>query len=96
MAQFNVGRVGATVAAVKFCHDSGISMILDIIYRHTLGQWGDVSPEIHVANDIAIRIGGPLISMYTFELGKVYVITDSDRSHTSVMLVEEYETKIAD
>jgi hypothetical protein len=91
MARFSLGRIIATQAAIQFCSDNGVSIILDIVYRHAFGQWGDVDPESHVANDLAVRMRGAIVSAYRFELGRIVVVTDADRIVTTIMTADECE-----
>ncbi len=90
MSKFNLGRVTSSDGAVQFCRDNGLSMVLDIIFPHSLGEWGDVTDGHREANEDALRDGGQLVSIYTFPLGKVRVITTADRTSTYVLLEDEY------
>ena len=59
--------------------------------RHALGDWGDVTGDDGVANDEALKNEGRLFSAYHGSDGlKFWVITESDRSATTVMLPEDY------
>ncbi len=59
--------------------------------RHSAGDWGDVCDDDRVANELAIKEGDRLFSVYTKEgLPKIWVITEWDRSVTTVLLPEEY------
>ena len=61
------------------------------IARHANGDWGDVCPEDKKANDDALRVGARLLSVYHTSSGrKFWVITEADRSATTVLLPEEY------
>ena len=64
--------------------------------RHITGDWGDLPKEDREMNDYAIemeRRGKPsdrLMSAYTIRGVRVWIITEYDRSHTTVLLPEEY------
>lgn len=59
--------------------------------RHLAGDWGDVCDEDRVANELAIKEGDRLLSVYTKEgLPKIWIITEWDRSATTVLFPEEY------
>ena len=61
------------------------------IARHARGDWGDLCSEDKVANDDAIRVGTRLLSAYHTHSGrKFWIITEADRSITTVLLPEEY------
>lgn len=65
--------------------------ILRAIYRHRKGDWGEVCPEDSTANDQALKTGGRLLSRFTSSKGVVFwIITEADRSVTTVLLPEEY------
>ena len=58
---------------------------------HSRGDWGQVVPEDWEANDAALRLNDRLFSVYHDRIGtKFYVITEHDRSVTTVLLPEEY------
>ena len=60
--------------------------------RHVRGDWGDeLCPEDMKANDDALRDGERLLSRYAVGKGiSIYIITEWDRSATTVLLPEEY------
>lgn len=59
--------------------------------RHLSCDWGDLPPEDEAQNERALREGGRLFSRYTTEDGTAYyVITEADRSVTTVLLSSEY------
>ena len=61
------------------------------IARHASGDWGDVCPEDKQANDDASKVGARLLSAYHTGSGqKFWIITEADRSATTVLLPEEY------
>ena len=61
------------------------------IARHASGDWGDLCPEDQQANDDALRVGARLLSAYHTDCGrKFWIITEADRSATTVLLPEEY------
>lgn len=59
--------------------------------RHLAGDWGDVCDEDRVANDLALQDGDRLLSAYQKEgLPKIWIITEWDRSCTTVLFPDEY------
>lgn len=59
--------------------------------RHSLGDWGDVCREDWQTNDQALRDGERLLSIYhTLNGTKFYIITEADRSATTILLPSEY------
>jgi hypothetical protein len=87
--RFPLGQVVATPGAVGL--DVDFSRFLD---RHSCGDWGIVDEEDWAANDAALRDGGRLVSSYNVihRTGNtiVWIITEADRSRTTVLLPEDY------
>lgn len=61
-----------------------------LIWRHSTGDWGDLDPEDKQANEDAVELGNRILSAYQFQGHKVWIITEADRSETTVLLPEEY------
>ncbi|HYV38109.1 MAG TPA: hypothetical protein VE988_20655 [Gemmataceae bacterium] len=57
--------------------------------RHSQGNWGDLLPEDAIAIDLALRHGGRLFSAYGLGRDRFWIITEPDRSLTSVLLAED-------
>lgn len=65
--------------------------ILQAISRHAAGDWGDICEEDAKLNNQALKEGDRLFSAYTSSNGiRFYVITEADRSATTVLLPDEY------
>ena len=59
--------------------------------RHHRGDWGDLDEEDKQTNDQALIDGGRLFSAYHSAQGiKIWIITEADRSATTVLLPSEY------
>jgi hypothetical protein len=58
--------------------------------RHVSGDWGDLGDDDKQLNDQALIDNGRLLSAYVVAGQKLYVITEHDRSVTTMMLAEEY------
>jgi hypothetical protein len=86
---FQMGRLVATQGAIAFCDQHLISMI-SLVRRHLRGDWGDLSHDDKKANDQAVLHGSRILSAYVFCQGKVWIITECDRSVTTVLLPSEY------
>jgi len=65
--------------------------IAQMIRRHGTGDWGELSAEDVTANAEALKDGDRLMSSYTdvFDF-KVWVITEADRSVTTILLPSDY------
>lgn len=63
----------------------------EFLLRHKHGDWGDLPPEDVQENERALRVGSRLFSAYrTRTDAKLWVITEWDRSVTTLLLPEEY------
>ena len=65
--------------------------VFTALRRHACGDWGDLCLEDHAANNEALREGGRLLSIYRSSAGvKFWILTEADRTGTTVLLPEEY------
>jgi hypothetical protein len=64
--------------------------IADGVTRHARGDWGDISPEDAAENELALREGFRLFSAYGRGDRRFWIITEADRSVTTVLLPEDY------
>lgn len=65
--------------------------VLKALRRHLSVDWGDCSPDDAAANDEALRHGARVFSVFHTEQGTTFwIITEADRSATTVFLPEEY------
>lgn len=88
-AKFPVGQVYFTRGVLEQLADSGA--VFAGLARHAAGDWGDVCEEDKRLNDAALLDGTRLLSAYTAENGtRFWVITEADRSATTVLLPDEY------
>ena len=59
--------------------------------RHLAGDWGDLCDDDRVENELALQGGERLFSVYKKEgVPKIWIITEWDRSATTVLFPEEY------
>jgi hypothetical protein len=84
---FALGDISLTVEAFERVGADGISKMLS---RHVSGDWGDVCTDDAQANTDAVRNGDSIHSFYKFGDDMVYVITEWDRSNTTVLMNYEY------
>jgi len=85
-----LGGVYATPGALEALESAATSGA-ELLARHARGDLGDVCPQDWKANDDALIESTRLFSVYTLETGvKVWVITEWDRSATTMLLPDEY------
>jgi hypothetical protein len=89
MKAFNPGKLVCTPLAMETFTRGFFSKCL---CRHIVGDWGDLDAEDTQTNDEALNDGGRLLSSYTHPVSKerLWIITEHDRSATTVMLPMEY------
>ena len=86
--KFALGRLVATPNALAQVPSD---QILTALARHVCGDWGDVCPEDWQANEQAINGGFRLLSVYHTDSGtKFWIITEADRSVTTILMLEDY------
>lgn len=82
------GQLAATHAVLEA---ASRPELMAALRRHMSCDWGDVCEEDWKANDRALRNGERLLSSYLTENGKKFwIITEADRSVTTILLPEEY------
>jgi hypothetical protein len=64
--------------------------VMTALKRHTGGDWGDLCPEDSIANDDALREGGRLFSAYCSGQHRFWIITEADRSVTTILMADDY------
>jgi hypothetical protein len=88
--RFSLGQVVGTPGAIEALEASKQSPA-EFLNRHVVGDWGDVCEEDRQANDDALLHGERLLSSYRTSSGtKLWIITEADRSATTILLPDEY------
>ena len=87
---FPLGQVLATPGALVLLQSYQLTP-LSFIQRHVVGDWGDICAEDQQVNADALQYGYRLMSVYAITpTEKLWVITEADRSCTTLLLPEEY------
>lgn len=85
---FPAGQILITASATEQLSQADVQQSLQ---RHLNGDWGDCEPEDAAANEEALRHGERLLSVYhTAAAVKFWIITEADRSSTTVLLPDDY------
>jgi phosphoribosylformylglycinamidine (FGAM) synthase-like enzyme len=97
---FNLGQVVHTPGVRKALGNDpeADQSMADVLTRHVSGDWGDMDAEDKAANDESVKDKGRIVSAYKLtpiqsperDAVKVWVITEWDRSVTTILLPEEY------
>ena len=86
-----VMRLGHLVATPNALESLTRDDILLGIQRHQAGDWGNVTDDDRMANDQALVQGTRIVSAYNAGNGtRFWIITEADRSVTTVLLPEDY------
>ena len=89
-AKFPLGQVVATPGALDALDEIGIVPFI-LLHRHIQGDWGDLDIEDKEANNFAITHGNRVLSAYNItDTVKIWIITEADRSSTTLLLPSEY------
>ena len=88
-APLPLGRVVATPGALEVLGKSG-GCALDYLARHATGDWGDLCIHDRRENERSLRHGMRVLSSYPVGEERLWVITEADRSVTTILLPEEY------
>ena len=88
VAVFRLGRIVTTPNALESLTQDDILLG---IQRHQAGDWGNLTDDNRAANDRALAQGGRIVSSYLAVNGtKFWLITEADRSITTILLPEDY------
>jgi hypothetical protein len=88
-APLPLGRVVATSGALKLLLEAG-GHPFDYLARHAAGDWGELCAFDRRQNEIALRDGYRIFSSYDVSAERVWIITEADRSITTILLPEDY------
>jgi hypothetical protein len=89
MAPLPLGRVIATPGALKLLSEIGVHPF-GYLARHATGDWGELCAFDRRQNEIALRDGLRVLSSYPVRRECIWIITEADRSVTTLLLPEEY------
>jgi hypothetical protein len=87
---FELGQVVGTPGALQALTEAG-QLPAELLTRHVTGDWGDLCDEDKEENALSVEQGFRILSAYELNSGtKVWVITEADRSATTILLPDEY------
>ena len=90
IARFPLGQIVATPGALAALEEAGESPGT-LLKRHVTGDWGEVDEHDRQENEFSVAHGFRLLSAYTVTNGtKLWIITEVDRSATTILLPSEY------
>ena len=90
LTSFPLGQIVLTTGAfdaLAIAHQSPLALLL----RHASGDWGNLCKEDQAENACALQQGGRIMSSYTLNSSQtLWIITEADRSVTTLLLPLEY------
>ena len=87
---FPLGNVYMTIGAREALKEAEQEPF-DFLARHQRGDWGIVGKEDAKENDFSVKNGFRILSAYKTNLAeKIWILTESDRSSSTILLPEEY------
>jgi hypothetical protein len=88
---FPLGKVVSTPGAIEALNSAGVSA-RELLERHVSGDWGDLSEDDRSENELSVKEGFRILSAYTLPRTSVrlWIITEADRSATTLLLPGEY------
>jgi hypothetical protein len=90
VGKFPLGQIVATPGALAALEKSSEEPST-FLARHLSGDWGDLSEEDRKENEFSLLHGFRLLSSYKLRNGtKLWIITEADRSSTTLLLPDEY------
>ncbi|HZC22341.1 MAG TPA: hypothetical protein VE866_03310 [Candidatus Binatia bacterium] len=87
---FPPGQIVATPGALRLLEQAKRSPV-EFLSRHLRGDWGDLCQEDKTENELSLKHGFRIISSYQVsETEKLWIISEADRSVTTLLLPAEY------
>ena len=93
MPKFSLGSLAMTrTVNDTVAHNKQFAMeITAALHRYALEDWGDMCEGDKQLNDNAVKTGNDrIVAAYNTEQGKIYIITEWDRSTTLILFADEY------
>ena len=89
---FPLGFVATTPGIISLLEEHGenTDALQPFLHRHQSGDWGDLDEEDKAENNLSVEKKFRILSAYHLFGEKIWVITEADRSSTTVLLPSEY------
>lgn len=90
--KFELGVVSWTkgISELLSQDEAFAKFVKNSLRRHAIGDWGDVSGEDRQENELSINRYHRLFSAYNYGSKAIWIITDADRSGTTILFPKEY------
>ena len=88
--RFELGNIFLTPGALAALSESH-QQAAEFLQRHINGDWGELDAHDRAENELSIEQGFRILSSYRTSSGeKLWIITEADRSATTILLPSEY------
>ena len=92
---FPLGRLCVTPGAARAMAEwfgvyFGTAELFRLVKRHNTGDWGDIDDDDRGLNEQALQIDARVFSVYKSVVATFWIITEADRSYTTILLPSEY------
>jgi hypothetical protein len=85
--KFTLGKTVITANAARRLDTIAVN---EALRRHTAGDWGEVSPEDACENELSLKRSFRLLSAYGTGQRRFWIVTEADRSVTTILMPEDY------
>ena len=91
-AKFRLGQIFMTrgVNDRVANNEKFAKFVFNCLQRHTSGDWGDLCEEDRNENELSLKQGFRILSSYHTRVYKIWIITEADRSATTILFPQEY------
>lgn len=87
---FSLGQTVMTIGAREALKEAN-QLPIEFLKRHVSGDWGEVCKDDWEENELSLVEGFRLLSAYkTSQDVKIWIITEANRSYTTILLPSEY------
>jgi len=93
MSLFNIGQLCMTAGVDNRMtqEEEFETFVLECIKKHAIGDWGLLDDHDKKENELSLKEGFRLLSSYKYKNGtKIWIITEADRSSTTILFPDEY------
>lgn len=88
--KFELGEIVITPGALEVIDRLGADTTGRLLARHHACDWGDLDDADKAHNDQALKRGHRLLSVYGQDGDRLYVLTEQDRTVTTILTPMEY------
>ncbi len=86
---FELGSVVMTMHVANFFADDQ-TVLIPLLLRHQHGDWGEMCTEDKITNDEVTKTGQRVMSSFEVKGEKIWIITECDRSCTTILFPSDY------